>query len=294
MNVDITVTVNEEITASKRSWMAAHSKYPTVLVYDIQSKKFFDQIAYKPGFQLSTNNAIGGSSYNIPKEFRLQFYLTLAAPTSQSSDTYLNILTLKENGVNDQKRAPITIGLSDEQKSHATFQLSTKLFPDSDQPNVPSHTVSSKKAVLKCTFSLTLMSQCDGHIHVVEPCCNAFQNYNKQKYVITQELIGTEYFTTFSIDGEILYHQKNPSPNFLYRMKIFMSKDWYTSALGEVEHFMLTTPSCESKAPEDWDKMEVNWNTFIYYKKFDDQKTRNDAKDFCRTQGRIYFDSNST
>ena len=76
-------------------------------------------------------------------------------------------------------------------------------------------------------------------------------------------------------------------------MKIFMSKDWYTSALGKVEHFMLTTPSCESKAPKDWDKMEVNWNTFIYYKKFDDQKTRNDAKDFCRTQGRIYFDSNT-
>ena len=170
MNVDITVTENEERTASKRSWMAAHSNYPTVLVYDIQSKRFFDQIAYKPGFQLSTNNAIGGSSYNIPKEFRLQFYLTLAAPTSQSSDTYLNILTVKENAVNDPELAPITIGLWDERKSHATFQLSTKLFPDSDQPNIPSHIVSSKKAVLKCTFRLTLVSQYDGHIHVATRC----------------------------------------------------------------------------------------------------------------------------
>ena len=72
-----------------------------------------------------------------------------------------------------------------------------------------------------------------------------------------------------------------------------MSKDWYTSAVGEVEHFMLTTPSCESKAPKDWKKMESNWNTFIYYKKFEDQKTKNDAKDFCHSQGMIFSDSNA-
>ena len=149
MNVDITVTVDEEKTASKRSWMAAHYHYPTVLVYDIQSKRFFDQIAYKPGFPLSSNNMVGGSAYNIPKEFRLEFHLTLAPTAMQSSDKYLNILTVKENGVVYQKRSAIKIGLLDELQAHKTFQLTAKLF--SDETNVPAHIVHAKKA----SFDLT-------------------------------------------------------------------------------------------------------------------------------------------
>ena len=68
-------------------------------------------------------------------------------------------------------------------------------------------------------------------------------------------------------------------------MKIFIStSEWITAASGNVEHFMLTTPSCESKAPSGWDKTEVKWNTFIYYKKFN-EKTKTDAKEFCSREG---------
>ena len=48
------------------------------------------------------------------------------------------------------------------------------------------------------------------------------------------------------------------------------------------------TPSCESRAPPGWNKTEVKWNTFIYYKKFD-EKTKADAKNFCRDKGEAYY-----
>ena len=71
-------------------------------------------------------------------------------------------------------------------------------------------------------------------------------------------------------------------------MKIFISHDWYTAASGKVENLMLTTPSCESKAPPGWDKKEVDWNTFIYYKTFN-ETTKADAKKFCRDKGEAYY-----
>ena len=110
----------------------------------------------------------------------------------------------------------------------------------------------------------------------------------------------------------------------LSNMKIFMSKNsgahTYISASGLVENFMLTTPSCESKAPKDWDKLglfqilfrkkikiesrkyfmisrknlkpsnEFEWNTFIYYKKYDDDmRTKVEASQFCKTKGTVQY-----
>lgn len=107
----------------------------------------------------------------------------------------------------------------------------------------------------------------------------------KQKYIITQKKKSKhEYVATFTIDGEEIFSGKNPSPENFEGMKIFFSYEWNTAASGKVENFMLTTPSCESKAPKDWDKKEVKWNTFIYYKKFN-KKTKEVAKNFCKEQG---------
>ena len=97
-----------------------------------------------------------------------------------------------------------------------------------------------------------------------------------------------QHVLTFAIDGQEIFSKTNPSPESLKRMKIFFSYEWNTAASGKVEHFMLTSPSCESKAPTGWDKKEVNWNTFIYYKKFD-EKTKADAKNFCRDKGEAYY-----
>ena len=107
----------------------------------------------------------------------------------------------------------------------------------------------------------------------------------EQKYSIIQKKNKHgDSFVSFSIDGEKIFSKKNPSPEKLEGATIFISHDWYTAASGKVENFMLTTPSCESRAPPGWNKTEVKWNTFIYYKKFD-EKTKAVARDFCREQG---------
>ena len=108
----------------------------------------------------------------------------------------------------------------------------------------------------------------------------------KQKYTITQRKNKNgNYFVTYSVDGQEILREQNPTPKKSTGMKIFISHGWHTAASGKVENFMLTTPSCESKAPPGWDKKEVDWNTFIYYKKFN-EKTKADAKNFCRTFGK--------
>ena len=107
----------------------------------------------------------------------------------------------------------------------------------------------------------------------------------KQKYTIIQKKNkNDQYFLSFSIDGEKIFSDRNPSPEMFEGMQFFISHDWYDAASGSVENFMLTTPSCESKAPTDWDKKEVEWNTFIYYKTFD-AKTKAEAEEFCKEQG---------
>ena len=114
---------------------------------------------------------------------------------------------------------------------------------------------------------------------------NTFKTKFEQKYTIYQKRNKQgDRFISFSIDGEKIFSTKNPSPEKLKGVKIFVSHDWYAAASGKVEHFMLTTPSCESKAPPDWDRKEVERNTFIYYKKFD-AKTNAEAKAFCQNEG---------
>ena len=82
MNLDIDVLVNKQKVASKRSWMAVDYRYPTVLVYDVDAKIFFDQIAYQPGLvQITRGNEVNGT-HDIPEEFRLEFHLTLD-PTAE-------------------------------------------------------------------------------------------------------------------------------------------------------------------------------------------------------------------
>ena len=86
MNLDINVTVNGGKIARTRSWMAVDYRYPSVLVYDIETKRFHDQIAYNPGpFAITANNKINGT-HNIPQEFRLEFHLKLEPTHNQPSD----------------------------------------------------------------------------------------------------------------------------------------------------------------------------------------------------------------
>ena len=92
------------------------------------------------------------------------------------------------------------------------------------------------------------------------------------------------FVVTLSVDGQEIFSEINPSPARLKGMKIFMSYEWNTAASGKIDHFMLTTPSCESKAPPGWHKKEVEWNSFIFAKKFD-EKTKAEAKKFCRDKG---------
>ena len=85
MNLEIDVLVNQRKVASKRSWMSEplDYRYPAILVYDVKGKSFLDQIAYRPGpIAIEKGNKVGGS-YNIPKEFRLDFHLTLDAAAAQ-------------------------------------------------------------------------------------------------------------------------------------------------------------------------------------------------------------------
>ena len=85
MNLAIDVLVNEVKVASKRSWMSEYSdsRYPAVLVYDVEAKIFLDQIAYQPGpISIVRGKSVGGT-YNIPEEFRLEFHLTLDPAAEQ-------------------------------------------------------------------------------------------------------------------------------------------------------------------------------------------------------------------
>ena len=100
MNLDVDVLVNGVKVASKRSWMseASDDRYPAILVYDVEAKIFFDQIAYQSGpISIERGVEVGGT-YSIPEEFRLEFHLTLDPATDQqtsgddSDGTYLNVL----------------------------------------------------------------------------------------------------------------------------------------------------------------------------------------------------------
>ena len=63
-------------------------------------------------------------------------------------------------------------------------------------------------------------------------------------------------------------------------------------AHGTIENIMLTTPSCESRAPiskEDnkkYDMKEFNYNTYIFYKSYG-KKTRVEAKQICESEGQV-------
>ena len=77
---------------------ASDDRYPAILVYDVETKIFLDQIAYQPGpISIERGVEVGGT-YSIPEEFRLEFHLTLDPATDQqtsgddSDSTYLNVL----------------------------------------------------------------------------------------------------------------------------------------------------------------------------------------------------------
>ena len=63
-------------------------------------------------------------------------------------------------------------------------------------------------------------------------------------------------------------------------------------AHGTIENIMLTTPSCESRAPfskkdnKKYDMKEFNYNTYIYYKSYG-KKTRVEAKQICESEGQV-------
>ena len=85
MNLEIDVLVNQKKIASKRSWMSEplDYRYPAILVYDVKEKSFLDQIAYRPGPIPIVRGKSVGDTYTIPKEFRLEFHLTLDPSSEQ-------------------------------------------------------------------------------------------------------------------------------------------------------------------------------------------------------------------
>ena len=85
MNLEIDVLVNQKKIASKRSWMSEplDYRYPAILIYDVKGKSFLDQISYRPGPIPIVRGKSVGDTYSIPKEFRLEFHLTLDPSSAQ-------------------------------------------------------------------------------------------------------------------------------------------------------------------------------------------------------------------
>ena len=92
-----------------------------------------------------------------------------------------------------------------------------------------------------------------------------------------------------SLNDQYVFNEVNTKAKEFTEMKILVPSD---VPIGTIQNVMLTTPSCESRAPiskedsQKYDMKEFNYNTYIFYKSYG-KKTRVEAKQICEREGQV-------